>query len=64
MTPDRVTMGDMEKAAQLSQPQLFEIGDKKLICTPYVTVRGKDYNITYKFYEYVDGKMVAVEYTT
>ena len=61
--PDRVAVSDLERAVQFSQPQLFEIGDKKLICAPYIKVHGEDYSIKYNFFEYVEGKLKAVEYS-
>ncbi len=59
---ERDILGDVEKGVQLSQPQLFKIGDNQLICKPYISIQGDSYKVTYNFYEYVDGKLMAVEY--
>ena len=61
--PDRVGMAELDRVIEMHKPQLFEMDGKQLICRPSSTVRGQSYQVNHDFYEYIDGKLVKVEYS-
>jgi hypothetical protein len=52
----------LERAINMHQPQILEIGDKELLCLPVTHQRGNSISVDYKFFVYEEGKLKQLNY--